>query len=168
MLNDLDRVVEGNEYSKNLEVIINQSIKKVTYDLSHIAYNTAVSTLMILLNKYEECEHITKKDYTLLLTLLNPIAPHLTEELNESLGEKPICENVWPEYDEAKTILNEKGIGVQVNGKLRGTIIVSIDDSEDIIKDKALNNDNVKRHIDGLEIVKVIVIKGRIVNIVVK
>ena len=163
-----DRVVEGNEYSKNLEVIINQSIKKVTYDLSHIAYNTAVSTLMILLNKYEECEHITKKDYTLLLTLLNPIAPHLTEELNESLGEKPICENVWPEYDEAKTILNEKEIGVQVNGKLRGTIIVSIDDSEDIIKDKALNNDNVKRHIDGLEIVKVIVIKGRIVNIVVK
>ena len=163
-----DRVVEGNEYSKNLEVIINQSIKKVTYDLSHIAYNTAVSTLMILLNKYEECEHITKKDYTLLLTLLNPIAPHLTEELNESLGEKPICENIWPEYDEAKTILNEKEIGVQVNGKLRGTIIVSIDDSEDIIKDKALNNDNVKRHIDGLEIVKVIVIKGRIVNIVVK
>ena len=163
-----DRVVEENEYSKNLEVIINQSIKKVTYDLSHIAYNTAVSTLMILLNKYEECEHITKKDYTLLLTLLNPIAPHLTEELNESLGEKPICENVWPEYDEAKTILSEKEIGVQVNGKLRGTIIVSIDDSEDIIKDKALNNDNVKRHIDGLEIVKVIVIKGRIVNIVVK
>ena len=163
-----DRVVEGNEYSKNLEVIINQSIKKVTYDLSHIAYNTAVSTLMILLNKYEECEHITKKDYTLLLTLLNPIAPHLTEELNESLGEKPICENVWPEYDEAKTILNEKEIGVQVNGKLRGTIIVSIDDSEDIIKEKALNNDNVKRHVEGLEIVKVIVIKGRIVNIVVK
>ena len=163
-----DRVVEENEYSKNLEVIINQSIKKVTYDLSHIAYNTAVSTLMILLNKYEECEHITKKDYTLLLTLLNPIAPHLTEELNESLGEKPICENVWPEYDEAKTILNEKEIGVQVNGKLRGTIIVSIDDSEDIIKEKALNNDNVKRHVEGLDIVKVIVIKGRIVNIVVK
>ena len=163
-----DRVVEGDEYSKNLETIIHQSIKKVTYDLSHIAYNTAVSTLMILLNKYEECEHITKKDYTLLLTLLNPMAPHITEELNESLGQKPICEGAWPEYDEAKTILNEKEIGVQVNGKLRGSIVVSIDDSEDVIKDKALNNDNVKRHIEGLEIVKVIVIKGRIVNIVVK
>ena len=163
-----DRVVEGDEYSKNLEVIIHQSIKKVTYDLSHIAYNTAVSTLMILLNKYEECEHITKKDYTLLLTLLNPMAPHITEELNESLGQKPICEGTWPEYDEAKTILNEKEIGVQVNGKLRGSIVVSIDDSEDVIKNKALNNDNVKRHIEGLEIVKVIVIKGRIVNIVVK
>lgn len=163
-----DRVASGDEYSKNLETIIHQSIKKVTYDLSHIAYNTAVSTLMILLNKYEECEHITKKDYTLLLTLLNPIAPHITEELNESFGQKPICEGTWPEYDEAKTILNEKEIGVQVNGKLRGSIVVSIDDSEDVIKDKALNNDNVKRHIEGLEIVKVIVIKGRIVNIVVK
>ena len=163
-----DKVVEGDEYSKNLETIIHQSIKKVTYDLSHIAYNTAVSTLMILLNKYEECEHITKKDYTLLLTLLNPMAPHITEELNESLGQSPICECTWPEYDEAKTILNEKEIGVQVNGKLRGSIVVNVDDSEDVIKDKALNNDNVKRHIEGLEIVKVIVIKGRIVNIVVK
>ena len=163
-----DRVASGDEYSKNLETIIHQSIKKVTYDLSHIAYNTAVSTLMILLNKYEECEHITKKDYTLLLTLLNPMAPHITEELNESFGQKPICEGTWPEYDEAKTILNEKEIGVQVNGKLRGSIVVNIDDSEDVIKDKALNNDNVKRHIEGLEIVKVIVIKGRIVNIVVK
>ena len=163
-----DKVVEGNKYSEKLETIIHQSIKKVTYDLSHIAYNTAVSTLMILLNKYEECEHITKKDYTLLLTLLNPMAPHITEELNESLGQSPICEGTWPEYDEAKTILNEKEIGVQVNGKLRGSIVVNVDDSEDVIKDKALNNDNVKRHIEGLEIVKVIVIKGRIVNIVVK
>ena len=162
-----DKVVEGNKYSEKLETIIHQSIKKVTYDLSHIAYNTAVSTLMILLNKYEECEHITKKDYTLLLTLLNPMAPHITEELNESLGQSPICEGTWPEYDEAKTILNEKEIGVQVNGKLRGSIVVNVDDSEDVIKDKALNNDNVKRHIEGLEIVKVIVIKGRIVNIVV-
>ena len=163
-----DKVVDGNEYSNDLEVIINQSIKKVTYDLGHIAYNTAVSTLMILLNKYEECEHITKKDYILLLTLLNPIAPHITEELNESLGEKPICEGMWPEYDETKTVLSEKEIGVQVNGKLRGSIIVHVDDEENVIKEKALNNENVKKHIEGKEIVKVIVIKGRIVNIVVK
>ena len=163
-----DKVVDGAEYSKNLEIIIHQSIKKVTYDLSHIAYNTAVSTLMILLNKYEECEHITKKDYILLLTLLNPIAPHITEELNESLGEKPICESSWPEYDEAKTVLEEKEIGVQVNGKLRGSIKVHVNDSDDVIKEKALSNENVVRHIDGKEIVKIIVIKGRIVNIVVK
>ena len=163
-----DKVIDGSQYSKNLETIIHQSIKKVTYDLSHIAYNTAVSTLMILLNKYEECEHITKKDYILLLTLLNPIAPHITEELNESLGEKPICESSWPEYDEAKTVLEEKEIGVQVNGKLRGSINVHVNDSDDVIKEKALSNENVIRHIDGKEIVKIIVIKGRIVNIVVK
>ena len=163
-----DKVVDGDEYSKNLETIIHQSIKKVTYDLSHIAYNTAVSTLMILLNKYEECESITKKDYILLLKLLNPIAPHITEELNESLGEKPICESSWPEYDEAKTVLEEKEIGVQVNGKLRGSINVHVNDSDDMIKEKALSNENVIRHIDGKEIVKIIVIKGRIVNIVVK
>ena len=163
-----DKVVDGAEYSKNLETIIHQSIKKVTYDLSHIAYNTAVSTLMILLNKYEECESITKKDYILLLKLLNPIAPHITEELNESLGEKTICESSWPEYDEAKTVLEEKEIGVQVNGKLRGSINVHVNDSDDVIKEKALSNENVIRHIDGKEIVKIIVIKGRIVNIVVK
>ncbi len=163
-----DKVVDGDEYSKNLETIIHQSIKKVTYDLSHIAYNTAVSTLMILLNKYEECESITKKDYILLLKLLNPIAPHITEELNESLGEKPICESSWPEYDEAKIVLEEKEIGVQVNGKLRGSINVHVNDSDDVIKEKALSNENVIRHIDGKEIVKIIVIKGRIVNIVVK
>ena len=163
-----DKVSDGDEYSKDLEVIINQSIKKVTYDLSHIAYNTAVSTLMILLNKYEECEHITKKDYVLLLYLLNPMAPHITEELNESLGESPICEGTWPVYDEQKTISQEKEIGVQVNGKLRGSIKVHIDDTDDIIKEKALANENVKKHISDKEIVKVIVIKGRIVNIVVK
>ena len=100
--------------------------------------------------------------------MLNPIAPHITEELNESLGEKPICESSWPEYDEAKTVLEEKEIGVQVNGKLRGSINVHVNDSDDVIKEKALSNENVIRHIDGKEIVKIIVIKGRIVNIVVK
>ena len=163
-----DKVVDGEEYTKSLETIIHQSIKKVTYDLSHIAYNTAVSTLMILLNNYEKLDHITKKDYVLLLTLLNPIAPHITEELNEMLGEKPISDSSWPEYDEEKTVLNEKEIGVQVNGKLRGSIVVSNDETEEVIKDKALNNENVKKHIEGKEIVKVIVIKNKIVNIVVK
>ncbi len=163
-----DKVVDGDSYSKEIETIIHQSIKKVTYDLTHMAYNTAVSTLMILLNKYEELEHVTKKDYVLLLTLLNPIAPHITEELNESLGLKPICESSWPEYDEEKTILKEKTIAVQVNGKVRGEVTISISEDENSIKEKALSLDNVKRHIDGKEVVKVIVIKGKIVNVVVK
>ena len=163
-----DKVVEGDYYTKDLEVIINQSIKKVTHDLSNIAYNTAVSTLMILLNKYEEFEHITKKDYILLLTLLNPIAPHITEELNELVGGSPICESVWPSYDEDKTVLSEKAIGVQVNGKVRGEIVISNDMDENTIKNLALNDENVKRHINGKEIAKVIVIKNRIVNIVIR
>ena len=163
-----DRVVDSDEYSKEAETFIHQSIKKVTYDLTHMAYNTAVSTLMILLNKYEEFDHITKRDYVLLLTLLNPIAPHITEELNESLGLKPICEGVWPKYDEEKTILKEKNIAVQVNGKVRGEITILIDDDEEKIKEKALELDNIKKHLEGKEIVKIIVIKGKIVNIVAK
>ena len=123
---------------------------------------------MILANKYDEQEAITKKDYQVLLTLLNPIAPHITEELNEALGYKPICESSWPVYDEEKTIDKEITIGVQVNGKLRGEINITKDDTEEEIKNKALANENVKKHIEGKEIVKVIVIKGKIVNIVIK
>ena len=123
---------------------------------------------MILTNAYDELENITREDYHVLLTLLNPIAPHITEELNEELGYKPICESIWPKYDEAKTIDDEKKIGVQVNGKLRASIKISINEDEESIKSKALNEENVKRHIDGKEIVKIIVIPGRIVNIVVK
>ena len=163
-----EKVTSKDEYSRDLEVIINKSIKKVEYDLSHLGYNTAVSTLMILANKYDEQESITKKDYQVLLTLLNPIAPHITEELNESLGYAPICESSWPVYDEEKTVDNEITIGVQVNGKLRGEIKITKDNTEEEIKNKALANENVKKHIEGKAIVKVIVIKGKIVNIVIK
>lgn len=163
-----EKVVDKENYSDCLEIIINKSIKKVEYDLTHLGYNTAVSTLMILANKYDELDHITKKDYQVLLTLLNPIAPHITEELNESLGYKPICESSWPEYDETKTIDEEITIGIQVNGKLRGEITITKDDSEEVIRNKALANENVLKHIEGKEIVKVIVVKGKIVNIVIK
>ena len=163
-----DKVIDKEEYSPNLEIMINKSIKKVEYDLTHLGYNTAISTLMILANKYDEGASITKKDYQVLLTLLNPIAPHITEELNEALGYKPICESSWPVYDEEKTIDKEITIGVQVNGKLRGEINITKDDTEEEIKNKALANENVKKHIEGKEIVKVIVIKGKIVNIVIK
>ena len=163
-----DKVEKKDEYTKELETLIHQSIKKVNHDILNIQYNTAVSTLMILLNKMEELPSITTKDYRLLLTLLNPIAPHITEELNEMLGFTPICEGSWHTYDEAKTVLTEKEIGVQVNGKLRASIVVNMNDTEEEMKEKALEHENVKRHIDGKEIVKVIVIKGKIVNIVVK
>ena len=163
-----EKVVDGEEYSKELETIIHKSIKKVEYDMTHMAYNTVVSTLMILANAYDERKTITRGDYKLLLTLLNPLAPHVTEELNEELGYSPICESEWPKYDEAKTIDNEKTIGVQVNGKLRAQINISIDEDEESIKAKALAEENVIKFTEGKEIVKVIVVKGKIVNIVVK
>ena len=125
---------------------------------------------MIMLNEYEKYpDGVTKDEFRLLLQLLNPMAPHITEELNEiyKLG-KPICESTWPTYDEAKVVDSSVNIGVQVNGKVRGTINISIDENEDSIKEKAINDENVKRHIEGKEIVKIIVIKNKIVNIVVK
>ena len=170
----IDRVIKLGEklndktgYSN--EVLINKTIDKVSNDLVTLKYNTAVSALMILLNELDSYESITKDEYRLLLTLLNPIAPHITEELNEyyALGDT-ICKSSWPVVDKSKLVETETTIGVQVNGKVRGTITVSADENEDEIKEKALNEENVKKHIEGKEIVKVIVIKGRIVNIVVK
>lgn len=170
----IDRVIKLGEklndktgYSN--EVLLNKTIDKVSNDLVTLKYNTAVSALMILLNELDSYETITKDEYRLLLTLLNPIAPHITEELNEyyALG-NTICKSSWPVVDKSKLVENETTIGVQVNGKVRGTITVSADETEDEIKEKALSEENVKKHIEGKEIVKVIVIKGRIVNIVVK
>mgnify|MGYP004526822991 FL=1 len=163
-----DKVVEGTSYTKELEVIINKTIKKVENDLTTMRYNTAVSSLMILTNAYDEKETITKEDYHLLLTLLNPIAPHITEELNEMLGYKPICESTWPKYDEEKTIDKTKEIGVQVNGKLRSSIKINSDDSKETIESIALNDEKIKKNILDKEIVKVIVVPNKIVNIVVK
>ena len=163
-----DKINDLEGFTKSLESLQHKTIKKVEYDTTHMGYNTVISSLMILANAYDDIESITKDDYHLLLTLLNPTAPHITEELNEELGYKPICESEWPKYDESKTQDSEKEIGVQVNGKLRGSIIVSVNDTEDIVKEKALKEENVLKHIDGKEIVKVIVIPNRIVNIVVK
>ena len=163
-----DKVVDNSSYTKELEVIINKTIKKVENDLTTMRYNTAVSSLMILTNAYDEKETITKEDYHLLLTLLNPIAPHITEELNEMLGYNPICESTWPKYDEEKTIDKTKEIGVQVNGKLRSSIKINSDDTKETIESIALNDEKIKKNILDKEIVKVIVVPNKIVNIVVK
>ena len=162
------KVNDKEGYSDSLVVIQNKTIKAVTDDLARMSYNTYISALMILANAYDDLESITKEDYRLLLILLNPVAPHMTEELNEQLGYDSICYASWPTYDEACLVEKEKEIAVQVNGKVRATIMISVDDNEDVIKEKALNAENVKRHTDGKDIVKVIVIKGKVVNIVVK
>ena len=161
-----DKVVDGDSYSPKLEPIINKTIKKVQGDLTRMAYNTAVSSLMILANSFEEAPSITKEDYHLLLTLLNPIAPHITEELNQELGFKPICESSWPEYDESKTIDREIEIPVQINGKLKGTIKVANDSDEETVK--ALAHKELAELLGGKTIVKEIYVKNKIFNIVAK
>ncbi len=172
----LDRIVrlgeklnDELEYSPSLEKSIHKTIKKVTEDIDNMKFNTAVSALMILLNEYDEKDSISHGDYRVLLHLLNPIAPHITEELNEyyTLGDL-LYNSSWPIYDSEKIIDEIKTIAIQVNGKLRGTIEVSLDESEEDIKTKAQNESNVAKHLMGKEILKIIVIKDKIVNIVVR
>ena len=161
-----DKIDEGEGYSKDLESIIHKTIKKVQNDLSSMAYNTAVSALMILANNYDDAKSITKDEYHLLLTLLNPIAPHITEELNETLGFEPICNSSWPKYDESKTIDSQIELPVQINGRLKGTIKVALDSAEDSIKEAA--HKELADLLEGKTIVKEIYVKNKILNIVVK
>ena len=163
-----DTLNDNEGFTKDLEKIQNQTIKKVTYDLDNMAYNTAVSSLMILTNAYQDAKSISKEDYRLLLTLLNPIAPHITEELNESIGFSPIVNSTWPVYDEDKTKDTTVTIAVSVNGKVRGKLEVDVDTPSYILQEKAFTLPNVQNFTNGKEIVKVIAIPNKIVNIVVK
>ena len=163
-----DKVTNEETYTPSLETLIHKSIKKVSEDIENMAYNTAISTLMILLNTYEKEASITKKDYQVLLTLLNPFAPHITEELNEKLGYTPLCDSTWPSYDEAKTVETEKIVGVQINGKLRCEMKVCEEDTLDTIKEKINSLEIVQKYLEGKEIVKVIYVPLRIVNIIIK
>ena len=171
----IDRIVKIGEKLNDKsgytnEVLANKTIAKVEYDLTHLKYNTAVSSLMIMLNEYEKFESgITKDDYRLLLVLLNPIAPHITEELNEkyNLGDA-ICNSTWPIYDETKIMDDTFKVAVQVNGKVRGTIEVKADTTKEEMESMAKELENVKNFTDGHEIVKVIVVPKKIVNIVIR
>lgn len=162
-----DKLVDSENYSN--ESVVHKTIKKVTNDLNTMKYNTAVSSLMILLNEYEKQNTITRADLRILLLLLNPIAPHITEEINQkqNLG-KPLCESNWPNYDESKTIDEEFEMVVQVNGKVRGKIVVSMDTSKEEMETLAFEIDNVINHLEGKEVVKTIIVPKKLVNIVVK
>ena len=155
---------------KELEKIYHQTVKKVTNDYETMNFNTAISQMMIFMNELNNKTIINREYAEGFVKLLNPICPHITEEIwNTTLGHNStIAYEKWPEYDDNKTLNTEKEIAVQVNGKVRATININIDDSEDIIKEKALKEKNVQKHINGKEIIKTIIIKGKIINIVVK
>lgn len=153
----------------NLDRVYNETVKKVTNDYETLNFNTAISQMMIFINAVYK-EDIFPRKYALeFIKLLNPVCPYVTEELWSLMGhDKSIAYEVWPSYNEDLLVDSFKKIAVQVNGKVRGEITVSLDLDEDAIKKMALNDENVKRHIDNKEIVKVIVIKNKIVNIVVR
>ena len=157
------------EDNKNLEHIYHATVKKVTEDYESLNFNTAISGMMIFINAVYK-EEVFPREYALnFLKLLNPIAPHITEELWNLLGNlNTISYEPWPVYDDAKTINSTLEIGVQVNGKLRATITVEKDSSKELLERLALEEENVKKHLEGKNIVKVIVVPNRIVNIVVK
>ena len=150
------------------EILVNKTIKKVTEDSFNMKYNTAISALMTMLNEYEKYpDGISKDDYRVFLHLLNPTAPHITEELNEeyNLG-KPLCESYWPTFDEAKTIDNIINLPIQFNGKLKRTIKIELDSPEDVVKQKV--HESVNDLLSDKTIIKEIYVKNRIYNIVVK
>ena len=155
--------------SKENEKIINKGIKKVCEDIENVKYNTAVSTLMTMLNEINNNKKITRKEYRIFLQLLNPFSPHITEELNEKygLGEE-LSKSILQDYDEDKIIDETFEMVVQVNGKVRGKIIVSTDTTNEEMEQLAYKIDNVQNHIKDKNIVKVITVPKKLVNIVVK
>ncbi len=165
----LQECIVGDEISKDMETETHKMIKKVSLDYEAMKYNTAIASMMSYINDIYSKGTITKQEFIILITLLNPVAPHITEEIFANLGEKELLSlKAWPKWDESKCVDATKEIAVQVNGKVRGKIIIPADTDDKKVEELALNQENVKSYIDGKTIVKVIVIKGRIVNIVVK
>ncbi len=171
----LDRVYRlyeeklSNKENKNLEKIYHQTVKKVTEDYESLNFNTAISQMMIFINAvYKEDEF--PLEYAInFVKLLNPIAPFMTEEIWQMLGhDKTIAYETWPTYDIEKTKEDEFEMVVQVNGKVRGKIVVSMDTSKEEMEVLAKELDNVKKYIDGKEIIKIITVPKKLVNIVIK
>ena len=164
-----DMLVDGDEYSKELETRMHQTIKKVTLDYENLKFNTAIAAMMSLVNDFYRVGSITKAEFATLLILLNPVVPHITEELWQAIGkEGRVYQATWPEYDEAKTVEDTIEIAVQVNGKVKATIAVGREDEQDAVREKVMALETISSLVDGKTIVKEIYVKGRIYNIVVK
>ncbi|MBR4356871.1 MAG: leucine--tRNA ligase [Butyrivibrio sp.] len=162
-----DIMTDEEGYSKDLETKMHQTIQKVSFDFENLKYNTAIAAMMALINDFYKKNAVTKGEYKTLITLLNPVAPHITEEIWQAIGgEGRLYQQSWPEFDEAKTVTNTVEIAVQINGKVKATLNIGKDDPKDevIAKGKELIADKL----EGKTIVKEIYVPGRIVNIVAK
>lgn len=166
---DLQNIVkEDEELSSEQEYDLNSLIKKVTEDLEDLKLNTSIAACMSYLKKVRERGYITKRELKSFLIVLNPLAPHITSELFEIVFDKNIIEESWPKCEENKLVKNTFNLVVQVNGKIRGKIEVTTDTTEEEMVELAKSIDNVKAFIDNKEIVKVITVPKKLVNIVVK
>ena len=162
----MDIVTDDMEYSKDMETKMHQTIKKVSSDFESLKYNTAIAAMMALINDFYKKNSVTKGELKTLITLLNPVAPHITEEMWEELGfEGRLYNSVWPEYDEAKTVESTVEIAVQINGKTKATLAIGKDDPKEQVIEKA--KEAIADKLTGT-IVKEIYVPGRIVNIVQK
>lgn len=162
-------LVEGVEYSEDLEVDMHQSIKKVSEDYENLKFNTGIAQLMTLQNLFTRKGSVNTAEYKTFLTLLNPVAPHITEELWEICGfEGQICHSEWPKYSPEKTVRDEIEYPIQVNGKLRMKVMASREASHEEVRDLVFNSKEGKALFDGKNIVKEIFVPGKIYNIVVK
>jgi leucyl-tRNA synthetase len=162
-----DIVSDGEGYSKDLEVKINQTIRKVSGDFETLKYNTGIAALMSLINDFYKVGSITKADFKTFITLLNPVAPHITEELWNVMGfEGRVYQTAWPEFDESKCVEDRITIAVQVLGKLRGTFEEDRNASKETMIARA--KETVAERLEGKEIVKEIYVPGKLVNFVIK
>ena len=166
----LQEIVNGqNGFSKKLESSFHKTIKKVSSDIENLKFNTAIASMMTLLNEIYAAGSITKDELRTFLLLLNPFAPHVTEEVNEALSlGSMLAVSEWPQYDEAKCAEDTVEIAVQVNGKLRGRISVAADIGEEDAVALAKKEEKVAAELEGKNIIKELYVKGRLVNIVAK
>ena len=161
-----DILTEEEGFSKDLETKLHQTIKKVSADFENLKYNTAIAAMMALINEFYKKNAVTRGEFKTLLTLLNPVAPHITEELWQLVGfEGRVYQTTWPEFDEAKTIETTVEIAIQINGKTRATLAIGKDDPKDEVIAKA--KETIADKLTGT-IVKEIYVPGRLVNIVQK
>ena len=164
-----DILMDGDTYSPTFEKMMHKGIKKISEDIEEMKFNTSISTFMTMINEFYKEKKINKAEFKTFLELLNPFAPHITEEIYEKLGfNTKITDTTWPEYDKEKIVDDEIEIPVQVNGKVRATITISKDEKEEIVKETAMKEANVISSISDKQIIKEIYIPNKIYNIVVK
>jgi leucyl-tRNA synthetase len=164
-----EMLTEEEGYSPALETKLHQTIKKVNLDFEAMKFNTAIAAMMSLVNEFYKQSSLTKGEFKTLLLLLNPVAPHMTEELWELIGgQGRIYQQSWPTYDEKKTIEDTVEIAVQINGKVKANMNIALDEKQDTVQAKAMELAPIQAALNGKTVVKVIYVPGRILNIVVK